>query len=90
MSHTKHHFASGDAAPDFEQTSPGHWHDMVEEDLQHIGELHEIDAQMPEDDEIDAFPIALLEPLRPGWELLFARSQDDVRSEQIRKLRNPS
>lgn len=38
-------------------------------------------------DETDAYPIALLEPLRPGWELLFARSQDDVRSEQIRKLR---
>lgn len=33
------------------------------------------------------YPIALLEPLRPGAELLFARSQDDGRSEEIRKLR---
>ncbi len=34
-----------------------------------------------------SYPIALLEPLRPGPELLFARSQDDSRSEELRRLR---
>jgi receptor protein-tyrosine kinase len=34
-----------------------------------------------------AYQVALLEPLRPSNELLFARMGDDNRSEQIRKLR---
>lgn len=88
MSHTKHHFASDDATPDFEPTHPSDWAHLVDEADQHSDEWYEADAAVPAADEIDnAYPIALLEPLRPGWELLFARSQDDTRSEQIRKLR---
>ena len=53
---------------------------------------HRADATRPAAPEAEAakpaaYPIALLSPLRPGRELLFARSQDDDRSEQIRKLR---
>jgi protein-tyrosine kinase len=41
----------------------------------------------PEPNKPPSYPIALLEPLRPSRELMFARSEDDTRSEQIRKLR---
>jgi receptor protein-tyrosine kinase len=47
----------------------------------------EIDQPRPAAKAAPIYPIALLEPLRPSAELLFARSQDDARSEEIRKLR---
>ena len=58
----------------------------------HASGWHRADATRPAAPEAEAnkpaaYPIALLSPLRPGRELLFARAQDDERSEQIRKLR---
>jgi receptor protein-tyrosine kinase len=78
---TEHHFADDATEPRIEPADLERAAQVAAEEGAPQGGA----AQPGPDDE--AYQIALLEPLRPGWELLFARSQDDTRSEQIRKLR---